>query len=370
MESLFKIPFYARVALIFISIFAFVFLLHIGRDIIVPLVFATIIAIVLNPLVELLRKWRVNRVIAISIAVVLASLITLTVIYIIFYHLAAFSESLPQLKAKVNASSKELVSWVSHTFNIRTSKINLYIANTQSDSIANFEIAESLAQIGGLIVTILLLPCYLFMILYYKPLLLDFIYRLFHSDHQVTLVDILANTKQIIQTYLVGLFFELIIMAVLNSLGLLIIGIEYAIILGILGALLNTIPYIGGVIATGLAMIIAFVTTDSVTYPILVLALFVVIQLIDNNFIVPIIVASRVKINALISVIAVLIGGSIWGIAGMFLSIPLVAILKVIFDHIEPLKPWGLLLGNIVPTSRRISLRTTAGSNVVMVKDR
>jgi predicted PurR-regulated permease PerM len=370
MAAIFKIPFYARVALIFISIFAFVFVLHIGRDIIVPVVFATIIAIVLNPFVELLRKWKVNRVLAISIAVVLASLITLAIIYVISYHLAQFSESLPQLKTKVNASSKEFVNWISETFNIRTSKINLYISNSQADSINNFEIAESLAQIGGLIVTILLLPCYLFMILYYKPLLLDFIYRVFDADHQVTLVDILANTKQIIQTYLVGLFFELIIMAVLNSVGLLILGIEYAIILGILGALLNTIPYIGGVVATGLAMIIAFVTTDSITYPVLVLALFVVIQLIDNNFIVPIVVASRVKINALISVIAVLIGGSVWGIPGMFLSIPLVAILKVIFDHVEALQPWGLLLGNILPPSRRRPQKMVTENEVVMVKDR
>jgi predicted PurR-regulated permease PerM len=369
MEAISKIPFYARAALIFISIFAFVFVLYIGRHIIVPIVFATIIAIVLNPLVELLTRWRLNRVVAIVIAVTLATFLTLAVIYIISYHLAAFSESWPELKTKVNASSKELVSWISHTFNIRTSKINLYISNTQTDSINNFEIAESLAQIGGLIVSFLLLPCYLFMILFYKPLLLDFIYKLFHSDHQVTLVGILANAKQIIQTYLVGLFFELIIMAVLNALGLLILGIEYAIILGIMGALLNTIPYIGGIIATGLAMIVAFVTTDAITYPLLVLGLFVVIQLIDNNFIVPIIVASRVKINALISVIAVLVGGSLWGISGMFLSIPLVAILKVICDHVESLKPWGLLLGNIVPTSKRISVKIKAVTGAIMVKD-
>jgi predicted PurR-regulated permease PerM len=136
-----------------------------------------------------------------------------------------------------------------------------------------------------------------------------------------------------------------------------------------MGALLNTIPYIGGIIATGLAMIVAFVTTDAITYPLLVLGLFVVIQLIDNNFIVPIIVASRVKINALISVIAVLVGGSLWGISGMFLSIPLVAILKVICDHVESLKPWGLLLGNIVPTSKRISVKIKAVTGAIMVKD-
>jgi predicted PurR-regulated permease PerM len=108
-------------------------------------------------------------------------------------------------------------------------------------------------------------------------------------------------------------------------------------------------------VATVLAMVIAFVTKDSLTYPILVLVLYIFIQFIDNNYIVPKIVAARVQLNALISIIVVMIGGAVWGISGMFLSIPLTAILKVIFDHIESLKPWGFLLGNIVPTTSRFS---------------
>jgi predicted PurR-regulated permease PerM len=112
------------------------------------------------------------------------------------------------------------------------------------------------------------------------------------------------------------------------------------------------IPYIGGVIAIILPMIIAFVTKDNSTTAFLVLILYLVIQFIDNNIIIPYLVASKVKINALISLIAVIVAGALWGVAGMFLSIPITAILKVIFDHIEPLKPWGFLLGNIVPTSK------------------
>jgi len=162
--------------------------------------------------------------------------------------------------------------------------------------------------------------------------------------------DVLTSTKKIIQSYLVGLFFEMIIIAILNSAGLLLIGIDYAIILGITGAILNIIPYIGGIIAIALPMLIAFVTKDSITYPLLVLGVYLFIQFVDNHFIIPKIVASRVQLNALLSIIAVLIGGALWGIPGMFLSIPLTAILKVIFDHIDSLKPWGFLLGNIVPT--------------------
>jgi predicted PurR-regulated permease PerM len=354
-ETATKIPFYAQAALIFICVFAFVFTIHIGQQIIIPVVYATLLAILLNPLVNFLVRKKWNKILAITLAVTLAVIVVIGSLYLISSQIAQFGESYPQLKAKFNATSLELLRWISQTFKIRLSIVNTWATQTQTEAIQNFEIAESLSGIGQMLVAIMLLPVYLTMILFYKPLLLEFIHKLFRSEHHQVVADVLTNTKQIVQTYLVGLFFELVIMAVLHSAGLLMLGIDYAIILGIVGAILNIIPYIGGIIATGLAMVVAFVTKDSLTYPILVFALYIFIQFIDNNYIVPKIVASRVQINALVSVIVVLIGGAIWGISGMFLSIPLTAILKVIFDHIEPLKPWGFLLGNIVPTASKFS---------------
>jgi predicted PurR-regulated permease PerM len=184
---------------------------------------------------------------------------------------------------------------------------------------------------------------------------MEFIRKLFRLEHHAAVAEVLTNSKKIIQSYLVGLFFEMIIIAVLNSAGLLLLGIDYAIILGITGAILNIIPYIGGLIAIALPMSVAFVTKNSITYPILVFCIYIFIQFIDNHYIIPRIVASRVKINALVSIIVVLIGGALWGIPGMFLSIPLIAILKVVFDHVEPLKPWGYLLGNTVPSATKYS---------------
>jgi predicted PurR-regulated permease PerM len=303
-----------------------------------------------------LIRIRINKLVAITIAVTVAIVVVLSILYVLSSQLSRFSESYPQLKQKFNSTSVEFVHWVSKTFNIRVSKINAWTKETQSDAIDNFALAESISEAGQMLAVFLLLPVYLFMILYYKPLLLEFIRRLFRTEHQNVLSQILASTKKIVQTYLVGLFLELIIVAGLNTAGLLLLGIEYAVMLGIMGALLNLIPYIGGIIAIALPMIIAFITKDTLTYPILVFAVYIFIQFIDNNFIVPKIVASRVRINALISIIVVLIGGSIWGISGMFLSIPLIAIIKVICDHIEVLKPWGFLLGDIVPTTPKFFL--------------
>jgi predicted PurR-regulated permease PerM len=355
MDNALRLPFYAKVALISISTLAIIFTMYIGQGIIIPILYATIIAILLNPLVNFLQRRSVNRIVAISIAVTLAVVVVLSVFYVISSQFTMFSESWPQLKEKFNTTSAEFIRWISDKFNIRVSRINAWTKQTQSDAISDFAIADTLADVGGILVVFMLLPVYMFLILYYKPLLVEFIRRLFRDEHQATVTSVLTSSKSVIQTYLVGLFFELIIVAILNSAGLLLLGIEYAIILGVIGAILNLIPYLGGIIAIALPMIIAFVTKDSLTYPILVFLVYLFIQFVDNNFIVPKIVAARVKINALISVIAVLVGGALWGISGMFLSIPITAILKVIFDHIESLKPWGFLLGDIVPTAPKFS---------------
>jgi predicted PurR-regulated permease PerM len=187
------------------------------------------------------------------------------------------------------------------------------------------------------------------MILYYQPLLLDFIRRIFAASDKRQVNEIVTQTKTVIQRYLVGLVIEAVLVAALNATALLILGIQYAILLGIIGALLNVIPYVGGLVAVALPMVVALVTKSSGWYAVYVLASYYFIQLIDNNYIVPKIVASKVKINALFSIIAVIVGNAIWGIPGMFLSIPILAIIKLIFDHIEPLKPWGFLLGDTMP---------------------
>jgi len=355
MVTALKFPFYIKFAFVSIGIFAFVYMLYIGQQIILPLIYATIIAILLNPLVNFLIRKKINRIVAISTSVIVSILVTLSLLYFISTQLSMFSETYPKLKEKFNETSVQTINWTSDHFNIKTSKINAWIKSTENEAINNLggAIGHTVSTINSIIIILVLLPVYLFMILFYKPLFLEFIRKLFKSEHHVTVYDVLINSKMIIQSYLIGLLVEAAIIAVLNSTGLFILGIDYAIILGVTGALLNVIPYIGGVIAIALPMIIAFVTKESTTYVFLVLGIYLLIQFIDNHIIIPRIVASRVKINALVSIIAVLTGGALWGIPGMFLSIPLTAILKVIFDHIESLKPWGFLLGNITPTASK-----------------
>ncbi|MGP8215226.1 MAG: AI-2E family transporter [Bacteroidia bacterium] len=354
MDNSFKIPFYAKAALISISVFAFVYTMYAGQVIIIPIVFATIVAILLNPLVNYLLSKKINKIVAIAIAVLFAICLVFGLLYVISSQLHMFREIYPQLKGKFNTISTQFLQWVSTKFSVKELKIDSWISDTKSKAVSDFAIGDKLSEAAQMMVIGALLPVYLFMILYYKPLLMEFTRRLFRVEYHTAVTEVLTNSRKIIQSYLVGLFIEFIIIAILNSVGLLLLGIDYAIILGITGAILNVIPYIGGIIAIALPMIIAFVTKDSLIYTALVFVVYIFIQFIDNHYVIPKIVASRVQLNALLSVIVVLIGGAVWGIPGMFLSIPLTAIIKVIFDHIEPLKPLGFLLGNIVPTASKL----------------
>jgi predicted PurR-regulated permease PerM len=199
------------------------------------------------------------------------------------------------------------------------------------------------------------------MILYYKPLLLEFIARLFKKEKHHVVAEVLQESKGVIQSYLYGLLIEVVIIATLNSIGLLILGVRYALLLGILGAILNIIPYIGGAIALALPVIMAFATQSTAT-GIWVIVVYTVIQFFDNNFIVPKIVASKVRMNALISLIVVLVGGALWGIPGMFLSIPIAAICKVIFDRVESLSAFGFLIGDNQPDMHKVAFKVGAAA--------
>ncbi len=343
----------SKLALIFIGVLALVTMLYMVQAIILPIVYSVIIAIALNPIVNFLVAKKTNHTVAIVLAISIVLLLTMALLIFISSQLSMLSETYPLLVDKFYEAGKLSVTWASTYFNISTIKINVLLADAKIAIINTGKsyIGAAVSSMGHGMFVLALIPVYVVMFLYYKPLLLDFIRQLFGANHLVAVNQVLTKTKLIIQKYLLGLLIEAFIIAILNSVGLLIIGIDYAIILGIIGALLNVIPYIGGIVAVALPAIVAITTKSTSTYFVLVLLVYVVIQFIDNHYISPKIVASKVKINALAAIIVVLCGSALWGVAGMFLSIPLTAIIKVICEHVPSLKPWGLLLGDTLPTT-------------------
>jgi predicted PurR-regulated permease PerM len=359
--TLLSIPIYAKASLLLMGICAFVYMLFIGQQVLLPIIFATIVAVLLNPFVQFLVRHHLPRILAIVIAVLLAMLVTAALVYFISSQINSFAEASPRYKEKLDGLLKQTIAWVSTQINIAPEKLRGWLTNAQSEVMKNSGaiLGQTLSTVGGFVLGTVLLPVYVIMILWYQPLLREFFRRVFVRDNQGTVSEVLGEAETLVQSYFIGLLLEFAIIATLDSIGLLILGIDYAILLGIIGALLNVIPLIGGVTTVALSMMVALVTKDSPSYALLVMVMFVVIQFFDNHFIIPKVVASKVKLNALISVIVVLAGGALWGILGMFLSIPLSAIAKVICDRIEPLKPWGFLLGDNMPVARAPSAKRT-----------
>jgi predicted PurR-regulated permease PerM len=340
-------PFFIKAPLILIGLYLFFYILFLLKEILVPFAFAGLIAILLNPLSNRLERFRIPKVWAISLSLLVAALVLAGLFYFLSSQISQFGELVPDLKSRSQELTGQLQQWISQKLGVSMQKQSDMIHKLTDNS--QQYLGSTLGSIFGMLGVFLLLPVYTFLLLLYKDQLINFVYEAFGSVHKEHVQDVLQSTKGAIQSYIGGLLIETAIIAALNSIALLILGVKYAILLGTIGAILNLIPYIGGLIAIALPVMIATVTNDNFTTPLLIVGVYLLIQFIDNHLIVPKVVASKVSINALISIVVVLMGGALWGVSGMFLSIPFVAILKIIFDHIEGLKPWGKLLGDNNP---------------------
>jgi len=347
-----KFPFYAKISLILIGLYVLFSILYITQDFVVPIIFSAMIAILLHPIVNFFVRLKINRVISIILTLLLTFIASGALAVFMFKQLSQLSDSWPLLVDKFTDVLDEFTRWVSRYFDLSPWKVNKWMLNTKSEllNISTADVSQTLFALGNGLMLFLLIPVYVFMILFYKTRLIEFIHIVFGKSDQQNISRIISATKSVIQRYLSGLVIESIIIAILNTSALFALGIEYAILLGVIGALLNVIPYVGGLIAVALPMMVALATKSTGMYAFYVLILYYIIQLIDNNIIVPLIVSSKVKINALFSIIVLFAGNALWGILGMFLSIPLLAVAKVIMENITPLKPWGFLLGDVSTT--------------------
>ncbi len=339
-------PLYQRLSLITLGLSAFFYVLWAGQSIIVPLLFAMLLAMLLDPVVKRLTKWHLPRPLGIAIAVLLAMTAIVGLGYFIATQATHFSEMVPELKTKGKQFIQDSEDWVMDATPVEHKDVDNAVAKVKEQGMekGGALVGKTLTTVGTLFGFLFLLPVFTFLLLFYKSLFHGFLTRLFRKSEHETLDEVLGQTKGVVQSYLVGLLFEAAIVTALNWVGLFFIGVKFALLLSVLAALLNLIPYIGIIIGTILPMVVA-ATTQDFTAALWVLALFAVVQFIDNNFIVPLVVASRVEVNAFMSILVVLVGGALWGIPGMFLSLPLAAMLKVIFDRVPSLEPFGYLLG-------------------------
>jgi predicted PurR-regulated permease PerM len=361
MAMLKKYPFYIRATVILFGLILCSYALSNLRDILIPFSFALFLAILINPLVNRLTGWKVPRVAAIAIALLTAIVVIAAVWYFLATQIMHFTSQLPAFEKKTTELVSKLQQEVARKIPI--DKQNQYIAEAKAG--IKPLVGQTLGTVLGSLTTAFLLPIYTFLILYYKTLMLNFLYEIFAEENEAEVRTVLQRVRGAIQSYMYGLLIEGLIVATMNTIALMILGVQYAILLGILGALLNVVPFIGGVLAALLPMVVATITKDGMHTQFWIAISYIVIQFIDNHFLIPYIVSSKVKINALISIVVVLLGGAVWGLSGMFLSIPFIGVLKIIFDRIPEMQPWGRLLGSEVDV-RRTGVRRPRAPRVAL----
>lgn len=348
-----KLPGYAKFTLVLLAICLLVTIVSLGRTIIMPIAFSLLFAILLRPVVVFFnKKLRFPHVLAVLITVILFCAFIAGLLFFVGWQFSYVMSDWEALKKNFGIHYEHLRHWVREQFSLSYSKQAQYLEDVKNNSLKNNQqlIGQSLISVTGALANIILVPIYTFLILLYRNLFLKFLHMLIRDPkHDETLANIMLSIKVVIQSYIVGLLIEMAIIVTLTTGGFMIIGLKYALLLGLLTALLNLIPYVGLLIAGIIAVLTALVTSTETSIVLGSIIVNVVVQLIDNNFLVPKIVGNKVQINAFVSMTGVIVGGTIAGIPGMFLSLPVIAILKVVFDNIPELKPWGFALGDDLP---------------------
>jgi len=341
-------PFYTKLAMVLISLIALFYIAILGQTVLAPLVFGLLFAVLLLPLANVLeRKLRLPR----SISSILSVLLLLAAINLILYMVGAqistLTEDWPLFKQQVLSSLNDLQHWISTKFHIRIKQQNAYIDNATSKLLATGSsvLGTAVMSISSTVLFMVFIMFDTFFLLYYRRLIVRFLVSVFKEENAVTVYDIIAHIQSRIRQYIFGLFLEMVIVAAATFLALWFLGVKYALLLGLITGLFNVVPYIGILTAMILSALVTFATAGAAKVLIVAGTIFG-IHLLDANVLLPIIVGSKVRINALITVLGVIVGENIWGITGTFLAIPVIAMTKIIFDRIEPLKPWGMLLGD------------------------
>ncbi len=332
----------------FLFLILLVFVLHILKPLIVPLLFAILLSILIFPIVTFLEyKFRFNRAIAAICSILILLIIILLLFSFIGFQLSeVISKSelyAHKLEVMYNTYAKEFES----TFNFSISDLthnSINIGKTLKDNFSN--IMNFIGASGGFLSDLVLIPIYMFFFLFYRNFFETFLLNVFSDSNNTNKVKMILKKLYTVQKdYIAGLFTVMAIVGILNSIGLLFLGIENPFFYGFLAALLLLIPYIGIIIGSLIPAVIALVTKDSGWYALGVIGLFGFIQFLEGNFITPKITGSKVSINALVAILSIIGFSMFWGTSGMILALPIIACLKIIFDHVKGLEPYGFVLG-------------------------
>jgi len=253
----------------------------------------------------------------------------------------------PLIKPKLLELAELVSTYLMDTYDLNKEQQNLLLKQMMNDSGGDLIviIRKTLSVYSFSLVLAILVPIYATLILYYRKRLVRVLYMIFPIESRVGIKKVLGQTITAYYNFIKGMGLVYFIVGTLNSIGLLLLGVPHAILFGYIAAILTFIPYVGILVGSLLPITMSWITYNSIWYPLGVVLLFSFVQYLEANLIFPLAVSNRLKINALATLIAIIVGGIIWGVAGMILFVPFLAIAKLITDNSPQLKTWSVLLG-------------------------
>lgn len=332
------------------SLFALVLiiaLMYVSQGVLLPILFATLISISLFPMARFFERLRLGKAFSALLSVLIAIAIISAVMWFIVHQSIIIGKNATAITDKVLSVLEEGQVWLDDQFGVGRNQVMEKLREQGNKTLENAGgvVTATFGSIGNMIAGAVLVPLYAFFMLYYRDFFREFFFKAFKSTPQRKVNEVLNKVYEVVQSYLVGLATVMGIVAILNTAGLMVLGIDYAWFFGSLAALLMLLPYIGIAIGSILPALFALAVKDSAWYAVGVVGWFQFVQFLEGNIITPNIVGSKVSINPLMAIIGILLGGMLFGLAGLILALPFIATLKVIFDAIPSMEAFGFLIG-------------------------
>ncbi|WP_164891004.1 AI-2E family transporter [Botryobacter ruber] len=330
-----------------LSVLLVTILLYLGKSFLVPITIATFFAMLLFPLVQKLQQYRLKKSVAALVAILCLLAVLVALGTLVYYQVSTLEADLPNIEQKIEEKTNRLQWLLYETTDLSHYEQEEIIKQKKPDiAKAIFKsVRDFMLQGLFVLLFVFIVLTYTFFFLVYQQHIQNFLVRLHLFDGTRESKVIVARISRIIHNYLKGILSVISILAVVYALGFWAIGIEHAILFAMLTALLRIIPYFGSFLGIAFPIAFAFLTKDSLWPPVLLLVFFMLTQLLEANLLTPYITGSRVKLNPLATIMIILLGNLLWGVAGMILFVPLFASLKVVFDRVPRLHPYGYVLG-------------------------
>jgi predicted PurR-regulated permease PerM len=317
-------------------------ILHFGKEFFVPVCFAFFISFILYPVCKWLERKRISSAPAILISLSLLFIPLILVIIVFVTQLSALYRQFPLVMIKMSQLVEGVHTFLSDFINISEVQQKVWIKNFIAGGVN--DIFSVLWTTSGSLVMFIIVPVYTGLILYYRCKLINFLIWVIPPDTGIKIKEVIAEVVISYYNFIKGMLVVYFIVGILNGLGLYFLSVPSPFFFGFIASILTIIPYIGIAVGSLLPITIAWITKDSVWYPVGVILIFSLVQILEANIIFPIAVGYRLKINSLSIILVVMLGGLIWGAAGMILFIPFLAIVKLIADKIPSWKPVSNLL--------------------------